>query len=191
MSRVGKSQHLRPVFGILFTGPRSGTVSLLRAKATAHGAVVAGRLRVEVTGNAQGGRAADQGKVLDTRLRRYAGHPNYFADACVRRGFLVPAWPDWPGLVTAVGPAAIMLLLTTGPGKPLPEKSIRARRTRLCQIPGTRQWIVPPAAEKRLTKTADNLSNVANMCEWQQQARGRPGGRSDAATRCQRRSRAT
>jgi len=86
----------------------------------------------EAVGDAQLARftadSANRGKVLETGLWRYTRHPNYFGDACVWWGFFVLACHDWPGLVTAVGPAAIMFLLTRVTGKPLLEKSIHARR---------------------------------------------------------------
>lgn len=86
----------------------------------------------ETVGDAQLARftadSANRGKVLDTGLWRYTRHPNYFGDACVWWGFFVLACHSWPGLVTAVGPAAITFLLTRGTGKPLLEKSIRDRR---------------------------------------------------------------
>jgi steroid 5-alpha reductase family enzyme len=86
----------------------------------------------ETIGDAQLARftadSSNRGKVLDTGLWRYTRHPNYFGDACVWWGFFVLACHHWPGLVTVVGPAAITYLLTRGTGKPLLEKSIRARR---------------------------------------------------------------
>lgn len=66
--------------------------------------------------------------VLETGLWRYTRHPNYFGDACVWWGFFVLSCHEWVGLVTVVGPAAITYLLARGTGKPLLEKSIRARR---------------------------------------------------------------
>jgi steroid 5-alpha reductase family enzyme len=86
----------------------------------------------EAIGDAQLSRftadSSNRGKVLDTGLWRYTRHPNYFGDACVWWGFFVLACQDWPGVVTVVGPAAITYLLARGTGKPLLEKSIRARR---------------------------------------------------------------
>jgi steroid 5-alpha reductase family enzyme len=86
----------------------------------------------EAIGDAQLARftadSSNRRNVLDTGLWRYTRHPNYFGDACVWWGFFVLSCHDWVGLVTVVGPAAITYLLTRGTGKPLLEKSIRARR---------------------------------------------------------------
>jgi steroid 5-alpha reductase family enzyme len=86
----------------------------------------------ETIGDAQLARftadSSNRRNVLDTGLWRYTRHPNYFGDACVWWGFFVLSCHDWVGLVTVVGPAAITYLLTRGTGKPLLEKSIRARR---------------------------------------------------------------
>ena len=86
----------------------------------------------EAIGDAQLARfAADSSNrrnVLETGLWRYTRHPYYFGDACVWWGFFVLSCHDWIGLVTVVGPAAMTYLLTRGTGKPLLEKSIRARR---------------------------------------------------------------
>jgi steroid 5-alpha reductase family enzyme len=75
-----------------------------------------------------GADSANRGKVLETGLWRYTRHPNYFGDACVWWGFFVLACHDWVGLVTVVAPVTITYLLTRGTGKPLLEKTIRARR---------------------------------------------------------------
>jgi steroid 5-alpha reductase family enzyme len=86
----------------------------------------------EAIGDAQLARftadSSNRRKVLDTGLWRYTRHPNYFGDTCVWWGFFVLACHMWLGLVTVVGPAAITYLLTRVTGKPLLEKSIRARR---------------------------------------------------------------
>lgn len=86
----------------------------------------------EAIGDAQLARftadSSNRRNVLDTGLWRYTRHPNYFGDACVWWGFFVLSCHDWVGLVTVVGPAAITYLLARGTGKPLLEKSIRARR---------------------------------------------------------------
>ena len=86
----------------------------------------------EAIGDAQLARftadSSNRRNVLDTGLWRYTRHPNYFGDACVWWGFFVLSCHHWVGLVTVVGPAAITYLLTRGTGKPLLEKSIRARR---------------------------------------------------------------
>lgn len=86
----------------------------------------------EAIGDAQLARftadSSNRRNVLDVGLWRYTRHPNYFGDACVWWGFFVLSCHDWVGLVTVVGPAAITYLLTRGTGKPLLEKSIRARR---------------------------------------------------------------
>lgn len=86
----------------------------------------------EAIGDAQLARftadSSNRTKVLETGLWRYTRHPNYFGDVCVWWGFFVLACHMWVGLVTVVGPAAITYLLTRVTGKPLLEKSIRARR---------------------------------------------------------------
>lgn len=86
----------------------------------------------EAVGDAQLARftadSSNRGKVLDNGLWRYTRHPNYFGDVCVWWGFFVLACHMWIGLVTVVGPLAITYLLTRVTGKPLLEKSIRARR---------------------------------------------------------------
>jgi steroid 5-alpha reductase family enzyme len=86
----------------------------------------------ETIGDAQLARftadSSNRRNVLDTGLWRYTRHPNYFGDACVWWGFFVLSCHEWVGLVTVVGPAAITYLLARGTGKPLLEKSIRARR---------------------------------------------------------------
>jgi steroid 5-alpha reductase family enzyme len=71
---------------------------------------------------------ANKGRVLETGLWRYTRHPNYFGDACVWWGLFLLACHQWLGLVTIVAPLTMTYLLARGTGKPLLEKSIRARR---------------------------------------------------------------
>jgi steroid 5-alpha reductase family enzyme len=71
---------------------------------------------------------ANKGRVLDSGLWRYTRHPNYFGDACVWWGLFLLACHQWLGLVTVVAPLTMSYLLARGTGKPLLEKSIRARR---------------------------------------------------------------
>lgn len=71
---------------------------------------------------------AHRGRLLDTGLRRYTRHPNYFGDACVWWGLLVLACLTPWGLLTVLSPAVMTWLLTNGSGKPLMEKHLMATR---------------------------------------------------------------
>jgi steroid 5-alpha reductase family enzyme len=71
---------------------------------------------------------ANKGAVMDRGLWRYTRHPNYFGDACVWWGLFLFACHHWTGLLTAVAPVIMTLLLAKGTGKPLLEKDIAARR---------------------------------------------------------------
>jgi steroid 5-alpha reductase family enzyme len=71
---------------------------------------------------------ANRGRVLDTGLWRYTRHPNYFGDACVWWGLYLLACSTWPGATTILSPLAMTATLVRGTGKPMLEKSLRARR---------------------------------------------------------------
>ncbi|GAA0229383.1 DUF1295 domain-containing protein [Saccharothrix mutabilis subsp. mutabilis] len=76
---------------------------------------------------------ANRGRVMDQGLWRYTRHPNYFGDACVWWGLFLFACPD--GVVLAVSPVVMTLLLVKGSGKPLLERDIVRRR------PGYREYV--------------------------------------------------
>jgi steroid 5-alpha reductase family enzyme len=74
----------------------------------------------EAVGDAQmsafKGNPSNRGTIMDRGLWRLTRHPNYFGDACVWTGLFLLAAQHWPGVLTALSPIAMILLLTKGSG---------------------------------------------------------------------------
>ena len=71
---------------------------------------------------------ANKGQVMDRGLWRYTRHPNYFGDFCVHWGFFLLSLAGGAAPWTAVGPAAMSVLLMKVSGVTLLEKDIGKRR---------------------------------------------------------------
>lgn len=71
---------------------------------------------------------ANRGSVMDRGLWRYTRHPNYFGDTCVWWGLFLISCQHWTGLVTAVSPIVMTVLLVQVSGKALLERTMAQRR---------------------------------------------------------------
>lgn len=69
-----------------------------------------------------------EGKVLSSGLFRYSRHPNYFGNFCIFWGFWLMAAPLPRGLLSALGPALLSVMLLRVSGVSLLEKDISERR---------------------------------------------------------------
>jgi steroid 5-alpha reductase family enzyme len=71
----------------------------------------------------------NSGRWIQTGLWRYSRHPNYFGEALLWWGLFIVALPELSGALalTAIGPAALTLLLLFVSGVPLLEKSADAK----------------------------------------------------------------
>jgi len=94
---------------------------------------------------------ANAGRVMDRGLWRYTRHPNYFGDACVWWGLWLVASAGGATWWTAVGPAAMTLLLVRGSGKRLLERDIAQRRPGYAEyVRNTSGFIpLPPRGRRR------------------------------------------
>ncbi len=71
---------------------------------------------------------ANDGKVMDRGLWRYARHPNYFGDAALWWGFFVIAAGTTDGWITVFSPVIMTFLLLRVSGVALLERGMKRRR---------------------------------------------------------------